>query len=579
MTTTSAAVPEDVSVGRSDPVYMAHAYLTKVPVAAIEPFIAAFTQPGDIVLDPFAGSGMTGVAAALLGRRARLFDISVLGRHIGRNYLNLVESDMLRKHAQAVLRGAAQRLGDIYGVVCDACRQPARLVKAVWSVQVACASCGRPASFYAALEAADWHKTRMSCPDCDTAITSRDDRVGEIPVLHSIKCRCSTTQREQPPGPALTEPSFDRLWWPDLKIEPTRQMYQASALGRHGLTSTARFFSARNLAALAALSAGIDRIDDASVQDKLRFCFTAILARASKRYQWSRQRPLNAANANYYVAPVFYEWNVFDLFERKVEAVIRSDEWIRDRLGTGTLLSANDPDVTYDLASAERLPLPDNSVDYVFTDPPFGSNIFYADMNLFHEAWLGQTTDHEQEAVVDRTSGPTTRTAARYEALLANALRECHRVLKPGGRISLVFGNSAGTMWALVQRAIEAAGLQIDPDAITLLDKGQRSVKGLASGFENVATLDLILTLKSPDQDARPSAVRAASAEVDTVLRVLLAHHPTPSHLYIGLLREGMRRGWDISQLDLRRITRHLDDIGLTVEAKTGRISAPEHVH
>src|SRR3712207_8659188 len=47
--------------------------------------------------------------------------------------------------------------------------------------------------------------------------------------------------------------------------------------------------------------------------------------------------------------------------------------------------------------------LTDDSVDYVFTDPPFGSNIFYSDMSLFQEAWLGTLTDRTHEAV-DRKS-------------------------------------------------------------------------------------------------------------------------------------------------------------------------------
>ena len=81
-------LPSMVQVRRRDPVYMAHAYLTKVPVTAIAPFIEAFTKPGDVVLDPFAGSGMTGVAAMVTGRRAVLYDVSVLGRHIGSNYVN-----------------------------------------------------------------------------------------------------------------------------------------------------------------------------------------------------------------------------------------------------------------------------------------------------------------------------------------------------------------------------------------------------------------------------------------------------------------------------------------------------------
>ena len=79
---------------------MAHAYLTKVPVPAILPFIEAFTRPGDLVVDPFAGSGMTGVVALALGRRPGSFDVSVLGRHIGRNYVNLVPPETFRKRGR-----------------------------------------------------------------------------------------------------------------------------------------------------------------------------------------------------------------------------------------------------------------------------------------------------------------------------------------------------------------------------------------------------------------------------------------------------------------------------------------------
>ena len=144
---------------------------------------------------------------------------------------------------------------------------------------------------------------------------------------------CSATQLEQPWTPAIVDAPVAGIEWPDVPISENRQMYVASALGKHGLTSTAAFFSPRNLAVLGALKAELESVEELNLRAKLRFAFTAILSRASKRYQWSRQRPLNAANANYYVAPVFYEWNVFDLFGRKIEATIRSDEWIREARG------------------------------------------------------------------------------------------------------------------------------------------------------------------------------------------------------------------------------------------------------
>ena len=569
-----------VRVRRSDPVYMAHAYLTKVPVAAIAPFIEAFTEPGDVVLDPFAGSGMTGVAALAAGRRALLFDVAVLGRHIGSNYVNLVDGQRLHERGEQVMGRARQRIGDVYSVDCEACGRVAQLAKRVWSVVLECGSCREPVNYYRSLQDAGWHRDRMTCPQCGASISSRGRRLSEEPVLDSISCECSRTQLEQAWSTPSNQPRAAGLRWPDAEIDETRQMYAASALGRHGLTSTAAFYSHRNLCALAALRDAIDDVAEPELRSKLLFAFTAILTRASKRYQWSRKRPLNAANANYYVAPVFYEWNVFDLFARKVRAASRSDDWIRQRRGTAAVYdSARGPDVRYEIASADRLPLPDASVDYVFTDPPFGSNIFYSDMNLFQEAWLGDTTDPGAEAVVDRsdTGGPR-RTAERYEAILAGAFRECRRVLKPGGHITVLFGNSSGAMWQLLQRSIAAAELEVVPELIAVLDKGQRSVKGLASGFENVATLDLMLTLRPISCPSGP--VRAPSAEaVESFVSGLLTGESdmSPSGLYVALLRHGLASRWDLSQLDLRGVTEQLRAAEFAIDRRSALIvSTPE---
>ena len=567
------SLPETIRAKRSDPAYMAHAYLTKVPIPAILPFIEAFSSPGDTVADPFAGSGMTGVAAMLLGRNARLFDVSVLGRHIGTNYVNLVEAGRLREAATSVIRAAGDRLGDVYAVECSLCGSTAELAKTVWSSTVQCTACSRPVNFYRALESAEWDKQEMRCLHCDALVNSRCRKLNEEPVVDWIRCSCNATQVEQAwSQPLVGVPAIDTEW-PDLEIGETRQMYIASALGRHGLTSTASFFSRRNLSVLATLKSVIDATTEEALRQKLLFAFTAILTRASKRYQWSRKRPLNAANANYYVAPVFYEWNVLDLFSRKVEAVIRSDEWIRSHRGGGPLFANNSPaNVTYEIASADDLPLPDNSVDYVFTDPPFGSNIFYSDMNLFHEAWLGSTTDPAAEAVVDRVQTGAHRSADRYEQLLTDALSECKRILKDDGCISMIFGNSAGAMWQLVQRAIRGAGLHVIPEFTAVLDKGQRSVKGLASGFENVATLDLVLTMRRGEP--RRHHIVPSDSEISEAVDELLGQPGvTPSHLYLEVLRRGFREGWDLGTLDLRTITNHIRDREREVDPRTSAVS------
>ena len=568
------SMPQDIFVKRSDPVYMAHAYLTKVPLAAIEPFINAFTKPGDLVVDPFAGSGMTGIAAALHGRRARLFDISVLGQHIGLNYVNLVEPLHLTKAAQQAVEDVIKRLGGLYDVTCSRCgNEHGALSKTTWSVVVRCAGCSSSVNFYRALEAAGWQKSGMKCPTCHTNITSKAARISEEAVLDTVECTCSPTHIDQAPQPPKASFSLEGLRWPDVKISSDRQMYQASALGKHGLTTVASFYSTRNLAVLAALNDAIGHVEDEALRHKLAFAFTAILTRASKRYQWSHKRPLNAANANYYVAPVFYEWNVFDLFLRKVNAAIRSDEWLIARHAEATGEVDFHPDVTYEITSAESIPLPNNSVDYVFTDPPFGSNLFYADMALFQEGWLGTFTDHTLEAVIDRGTRKK-RDGGRYEQILTAALKECRRILRHGGYTTMVFGNSSGAVWALVQRAVRAAGLVIDPGSVVILNKGQRSVKGLASGFENVATMDLIISMRERRADDPQTEHEPTVDEVEHAVTVVLDNHraDSPSHLYLELLRQGMAEGWDLSSLDLRLITQALTAKGWDVDPASGKL-------
>lgn len=361
---------------------------------------------------------------------------------------------------------------------------------------------------------------------------------------------------------------------PSLIIDESREMFSRSGLAKAGLLQTKDFFSARNAIALYELWHAIAQVQDAALCQKLRFAFTAILARASKRYQWGPKRPLNAQNQTYYIAPIYYEWNVFELFERKVQAALRADEELFE---PSSLFAPPPADVTYTIASAKRLHhLPSGSVDYVFTDPPFGSNIFYSDMNLFHEAWLGQVTDPGTEAVVHTTGTRKNGAAERYENLLRAAFAEAFRVLKHGRHMSVVFGNSSGRIWSLVQRALRESGFDPAPIHVAVLDKGQRSVKGLNSGSEGVVTVDLILTVRKPGEGEKIAPVQLlANVDASDLIRKAIASLDTadarnPSHVYARILRQGIQHHLPLDQLHLSDVLIALREAGFSVDHKTG---------
>lgn len=564
---------EEVAVRRSDPVYNAHGYLTKVPVTAIKPFLDRYTNPGDLVLDVFAGSGMVGVAAAMRGRRAILTDISRLGRHIGSNFLNFVSHEDLDIAASRVLKLASDRASDPYATRCLGCDASATLSRSIWSMVYRCPSCAEEVVFFETVDPSQEAGRLGRCPSCGDRFVKRNaQKLREQKVRDVISCECSRTLIDQTPSsddyvmPASLE-------WPDLEIDSHREMFRRSALAKHGQTTTSSFFSTRNLAALAALRGAIAEEPDEALRNKLLFAFTAILPRASKRYQWGPKRPLNAQNQTYYVAPVFLEWNVFDLFARKLAAIKRSDNFIRAEVNS--LPTTNSVDVRYVTTSADDLAfLPDESVDYVFTDPPFGSNIFYSDMNLFQEAWLDERTDPTREAVIP-TNGNREADGKRYESLLTGALRECARVLKPEGRLSLVFSNSSGEVWAMAQRAIHHAGFSIEGDGVCLLDKGQRSVKGLASGYERVVTTDLIMTMRKV---SNPNAHQGMPEESlkESIAGVIKDEGAglSPSYLYLRVIKKYLKRGWMVDDLSYGRMLEAAGDLGLLVDNRSGRFQS-----
>ncbi len=576
-------LPEFVVAPRTDAIYNCHAYLTKVPVAAIRPFIEAFSEPGDLVADIFAGSGMTGLAAMMAGRKAALSDISALGQHIAHGYLAEVSERDLVGAAAAVTGTARSALGDLYRTRRVSDGADVEMHRTVWSFTYVCPACGNSLVYYDHLSAGG--RPPAECPACGGPFARRRWGRGEdVPVEVVVVGESGKLVGQDVAdvdrraiGSAEADPR--RRDVPSEVIGDDREMYGRSGLGKAGLTETASFFSARNAIALLELWHAISEWPDAVTRSKLRFAFTAILARASRRYQWSAKRPLNAQNQTYYIAPVYYEWNVFELFDRKVRAALHADRLL---FGVGELSRfgrGGAKDVTYELSSADALNhLMAESVDYVFTDPPFGSNIFYSDMSLFHEAWLGRKTDNEREAVLHTTGKKKNGAAERYAALLQGAFAEAHRVLKPSRCMSVIFGNSNGRVWGLVQRALRDAGFTAPPVHVAILDKGQRSVKGLNSGSEGVVTVDLILTLRKGGGTGTARPGRSLSkGDAARLVREAVAALPegkarSPSYVYANILTRAIREELVLDDLHLGDVLVALRQAGYGVDSRSGEL-------
>ena len=184
----------DSSVGKTDALYKAHGYHTKVPHLAIVPSILHYTEPGDIVLDGFSGSGMTGVAAQFCGsapdayrkqleqewktagydapkwgpRRVILNDLGPAATFISAGYNLPFNVREFERAAKQILKEATSTLGWMYEAIHSDGKTKGRINYTVWSEVFSCSECAGEIVF--SEDGVDPQSRRVldsiTCPKC-----------------------------------------------------------------------------------------------------------------------------------------------------------------------------------------------------------------------------------------------------------------------------------------------------------------------------------------------------------------------------------------------------------------------------
>jgi predicted RNA methylase len=186
-----------------------------------------------------------------------------------------------------------------------------------------------------------------------------------------------------------------------------------------------------------------------------------------------------------YISGLPVEKNVFHGLRRKIKT-------IRDAFA---VIHGLEGQVEVRQGSSTRTNFQNGSVDYVFTDPPFGGNIPYSEVNFISEAWLGRSTRNRDEAVV---SSAQSKGIDAYQTLLSKAFLEIRRILKPSGRATVVFHSTQAEVWRALTQAYSAAGFSVELSNI--LDKKQGSFKQVTTVNSAKGDPMLLLTPKNSDR-------------------------------------------------------------------------------
>ncbi len=525
----------DVREGKTDQLYRAHGYHTKVPHLAIVPSILHYTSPGDLVLDGFSGSGMTGVAAQWCGtppveykhkleeewrqvgheapewgaRRVILNDLGPAASFISANYNIPFDVDVFAEAAQRILEEVESELGWMYETVHTDGKTKGKINYTVWSEVFTCPECAGEVVFLA--EALDMEtkrvKSEFPCPSCSSRLTKKklerlyessfDSVIGEtvkapkrVPVLLNYSIGRKKFEKALDEHDQQVLQRVDALSLPDIVPTlafPMAQMWEAPRLLGHGVSHAHHLFLPRASHALAVLWRAASAESDGRLRNMLLYFVEQAIWSSSIL---NRFRPKGFSQVSQYLSGVYYvpsqisELSPWYVLGGKRKRLAKAFSPMLSLAGQACV-------TTGDCAS---IGAPADSIDYIFTDPPFGDNLPYSELNFTGEAWHGVVTSPEPEAVVERSKKSGRKKGVlEYQALMRACFEECNRVLKPGRWMTVVFSNSKNSVWRAIQEAMGTAGFVVAD--VRTLDKEQLSFKQVTSAAVNQ---DLIISAYKP---------------------------------------------------------------------------------
>ncbi|WP_254843977.1 DNA methyltransferase [Virgibacillus dokdonensis] len=520
----------DISEGKNDAVYNAHSYHTKVPYKAIMRYLLHYTDPGDVVLDGFAGTGMTGLAARRCGdeelvkslgynlnpenartvnkkyaklgeRKAILSDLSPSATLISYNYNSIPEVQDFVNEAELVISKVKKDCKWMFTTSHNG-SSSGEINNVVWSDVFICPNCSREIIYWdVAVDISNKKiKNKIECTYCGGYIEKKNlERAWEtrldkylnetksfakqvpVYVYYSVGSKrvARSINREDLNLLKEIENKVIENWFPKDRMPEGDESRRND---RMGYTHVHHFYTKRNLLTL---SSFVKHSKGSKFFGHLLFFFQASITRATKTNRF-RFGGTGGLSGTLYIPSLIFERNAIALLEKKLRDYKKVLEEESKEIKYKTIVTNQS---TTDLSNIQN-----DSVDYIFTDPPFGKNLMYSELNYLWESWLKLLTNNNQEAIINNTQR---KRIAEYQFLMEKCFRNYYRVLKPGRWMTVEFSNSQAAVWNSIQEAIQRAGFVIAN--VSALDKKQGSFKAVTT--TTAVKQDLIISAYKPRQE------------------------------------------------------------------------------
>ncbi|MER2170827.1 MAG: DNA methyltransferase, partial [Psychrobacillus psychrodurans] len=498
----------DISEGKSDAAYMAHAYHTKVPSKAIAQYVIHYTNQGEIVLDGFSGSGMTGVGVQLadniesakISRKIVLNDLSTAATHISRTYNTPQNTLEFKTIAEKIINKVSSEYSWMSETFHnESVEAKGKINYIIWSEVFSCPECAVEINYWdmAVDEEKNAFNSEFICNKCGITLsksklekvyeTVYDDIINkQISTIKHVPVRINYSFQGKRYEKPLDETDLDVItkinniklsgYLPDFPLPEGDEIDRLKKT--YGYTHTHHLYSKRSLVILSKVLKEVDKYDNRL----LLAWFTSALLRTTKMYKFTLNRKMGTVSGTYYVPSLWVENFPDKLLKRKLGDLSKVEY-------------PNHYNAIINTGTQTNLLLNENSIDYIFTDPPFGENLMYSELNYVWESWIRLITNNNTEAIMNRSQN---KGLEEYNKLMFDCFKSYYRVLKPNHWMTVVFSNSKANVWNVIQEAIQRAGFIVAN--VSALDKKQGSFKAVTT--TTAVKQDLVISAYKPSQES-----------------------------------------------------------------------------
>ena len=406
------------------PIYKFHKYFARRPHNVFGHILEQYTDDGDLVVDCFSGGGVTVTEGVKLSRKVLGIDLNPLAAYVSSMQLTPVDKSDYKVAIEAIEHLFRKSVREWYTTDCRKCGESADVRWYEHAYDVKCPHCNKLTS----LRNEDKYQKHgkavngsYACVSCNGLIKAADvKRIGSTIISLQYFCQKCGENSDTVPNSCdhALHNKFDQkyddfvtkneLSIPDDIIPDYWDRQQEDCLHRKGIHRFSDLFTSRNLVATALLKKTIQDQKatlDNSVYKMLMFTFSATLRYVNNltfsTSAWMGGRPVAWAKHAYWIPNQFVEVNPIEYLEKRKKAFLSSLKYQNTHLQN--LNPSNDPSDLLKSASmtshsiicqsSTSIPLPDNSVSAVITDPPYGSNVQYGELSHFWLVWLKDELD------------------------------------------------------------------------------------------------------------------------------------------------------------------------------------------